>query len=270
MPRFSPACFRVLTLASCLVLATSAHAGVVRQYFHVTSGTGFFVSNNGWAITNEHVVHGCDTVYLKGDSFQESQAEVRATDPEHDLALLFTPRMPVETAPLRDNIDALKAGDKVLVMGYPGDAGFTGHYQVVDAQMVDVHGPQNHPDWIQFSDAAQQGNSGGPLLDDSGNVLGVVVAKSQTFQVNPQNGEKTLVSKSDVAISLATVKDFLEQHGVYFRGVWSDTQLEDSHIENTAKDFIVNVQCRKPADASEIQELSSGSVRVIEMPPTQR
>jgi hypothetical protein len=233
------------------------------QYFRISSGTGFFVNDAGVAITNEHVVHGCQRVYLQGNGFMDTDAEVRATDPQKDLALVFTSKAVRQTAPFRENIDDLKAGERVLVMGYPGTAGISGQYKVVESSVVDVHGPKDHPNWIQFEDAAQQGNSGGPLLDGSGNVIGVVVGKAQFFKVDKVTGEHTLIAKSDEAISLSTMKDFLAQNGVYFRGVGSMMQLDKHRIEDMARDFIINVQCRTPVD--NITDAEGNSIKIIHL-----
>jgi len=145
------------------------------RYFHVQSGTGFFVNDDGYLLTNHHVINGCTQVTLKGTDFPETMAEVRAVDAQHDLALIYVKASVPGTARLRDNLDDMNPGDRVLTIGYPGDAWKTGKYTLAEAQLVNTQGPKGHPDWIQFSDSVHHGNSGGPLLDGSGNVIGVVL-----------------------------------------------------------------------------------------------
>lgn len=244
-----------------LTLALAAQAYVVKQYFHVQSGTGFFVSDDGYLLTNEHVVRGCSKVIVKGPAFSQTEADVRATDTAHDLALIHTPTRPGGTAYLRDNIEALKPGDGVVVIGYPGDAWRTGAYKISDAALVNTHGPGDHPEWIEFSDSIARGNSGGPLVDRSGNVIGIVVAilfqEKSLYRVNAASGEKTLVqttnTKSDGAIGLATAEDFLRQQGVDYHVSLSGPEAGDAGIEETVKRFIVNVQCRTQISEAEAQ-----------------
>jgi V8-like Glu-specific endopeptidase len=224
-----------------LVLGFSS-ATLAQTHYQISSGTGFFVSMNGYVITNAHVVNGCEKAIIKGD-MNRTVVDIIARDAQKDLALLRTDKMPQFAAPLRDNIDDLKAGDKALVMGYPGNHAITGEYSLVDTQVLDVVGPLGNPDSIQFGDSAQKGNSGGPLLDSSGNVIGVIVGKSEVYQIDPVSKQRINVRNSDLAISLSVLKTFLGQHGIYARDLVSSMNLSRDRIVDRAKYYIVNVQC---------------------------
>jgi hypothetical protein len=213
-----------------------------RGQFRVSSGTGFFVSNMGFIVTNKHVVEGCKNAVIKGNMPPET-VEVVALDPSQDLALLRSSRAPLYAAPLRDNITDLKKEDAVLVMGYPGNSAMTGQYVLADAKVLALSGPLGEPDSIQFTDSVQQGNSGGPLLDTSGNVIGVIVAKSVVWQIDPVTNVKSNEQHSDVAISLNVLRNFLGQHGIYARDLISSLHLTRDRIEDQAKSYIVNVLC---------------------------
>lgn len=233
--------YAIFAIILASALPVNASAQEVR--YSISSGTGFFISMNGYVITNAHVVNGCDRAVVKSEEFKRTIVDVMATDKEKDLALLRTDKMPQFAAPLRDNISDLKVGDKALVMGYPGNHAITGDYALVDTDILDLAGPPGMPNTIQFNDSAQKGNSGGPLLDLSGNVIGVIMGKSETWRVDPVTKEKIDIRQSDVAISLDVLKNFLSSHGVYARDLVSAMDLSRDRIVDRAKYYIVNVQC---------------------------
>ncbi len=240
--------FSRLLIVSTLAIAAAPQAMAelppLQGKYHVSSGTGFFVSNSGHIITNEHVIRGCSQVHLQG-AF-DAEAKVIATDTKYDLALLRSDQRSARIATIR-HIDTttLKMGEPVLVMGYPKDSYKQGEYQLAQAEVVGVKGPMDEPHWIQFSDSAQQGNSGGPLLDASGNVAGVIVGKSTVTRYVPGRAEHEVVRKSDVAISLPILKRFMDQHRVSYRMNGSYTYMMANNLEALARAYIVNVLCMK-------------------------
>ncbi len=213
-----------------------------RQPGSVTSGTGFFVSNKGYLITNEHVVRGCSDVTLRG-TIPDTRATVVRTDAGSDLALLKADFVPRRVANIRDEQSPLIPGDPVILIGYPKEHGVSGVYLVTEATVTDLHGPLEEPKWIQFTNAAQQGNSGGPLLDAAGNVVGVVVGKTKMVMFNKQAGKTETLKESDIAISLPVLKSFLHQNQIYFRTSDSHGFLATNRVENQARDYVVNIHC---------------------------
>lgn len=209
----------------------------------VFSGTGFFVSNSGHIITNHHVITGCDEVMLRG-AFPDTTAEVIAVDEKNDLALLKADIRARRVATIRHpGASTLRVGEPVLVMGYPKESFQTGQYQIAEAKVEGTKGPMDEPHWIQFSDSAQQGNSGGPLLDASGNVAGVIVGKTTLMTYVSGRAKHEVVKKSDVAISLPVLIRFLEQNYVSYRVNGSYTFMMPSRVEELAKAYIVNLLC---------------------------
>ncbi len=241
---------RILKIVPLLLLLPLLSGAQYMQYFKVQSGTGFFV-NQAYIITNAHVVRGCNKVSIKG-AVPEGSADVQVMDDEHDLALLETYRPPNQYAPLRFNIDELKTDDKVYVIGYPGEAGMRGEYTVAEAQVAKLaHDVQGNPWQFYITDVVEHGNSGGPVFDTSGNVIGVVVAKSVISTVNAVTQEKLSEQHVGVVITLNTLKDFLQQHGIYYEWVGSGLYNYDTgYITDRARGYIVNVQCRMPTDAA--------------------
>lgn len=238
-----PRGFRSLAIHSCLATLLASSSAFAQSY-SISSGTGFFVSKYGHIITNDHVVKGCDTVTIRG-AVKPMEAQVIANDTEADLALIAAPVTPPRVAPIRFYGEEIVAGDDVMVMGYPREHGIRGEYKVVTSRVIDVAGPMGEPKWLQFEDAAQQGNSGGPLLDLSGNVVGVVVGKTMLVQRNNLNGKEEVVQRSDVAISLPYLIDFMNLNRIAYHRLYSALDNSVKYIEQTAKDYIVNIHCRQ-------------------------
>jgi S1-C subfamily serine protease len=211
--------------------------------YRLSSGTGFFVSKAGDIVTNAHVVNGCDTVEIRG-AIAPNEAKVVAMDRQIDLALLKTTATPPRVASFRGYGSKIGKNDPVLLIGYPEERALTGQYKVVMSRILDVQGPLGNTQWLQFEDAARQGNSGGPLLDNSGNVVGVITGKSTLTRRNPSTGTEEVLQHADVAVTLDHLKRFLDQQQVYYWMMYSDLQHGTSYIESSAKDYIVNIHCK--------------------------
>ncbi len=208
----------------------------------VKSGTGFFISKAGHIITNEHVVRGCKSVKIRG-AVAPTHAEVIKTDNEIDLALLRTKTIPPRIAPIRSARDEIRIGEKLLVIGYPKKHGQTGISKLTHSKVKGLKGPLGGDQWVQFEDSARQGNSGGPLLDSSGNVIGVVMGKAEIIRTNLANGRQENIGKSDLAISLPYLWDFIEGEQVHTVTLNSALQHGNGYLERMASEYIVNIHC---------------------------
>lgn len=208
-----------------------------------SSGTGFFVSRWGQIITNHHVVENCKSIHVRG-AVPYSEAVLEGYDPAIDLALLKTKARPEKIATIR-HPDAfhLKVGESLFILGYPGESFQTGQYQVARSKIIGLAGPVDQEQWIQFDDSVQQGNSGGPLLDESGNVVGVVVGKAEVYNPHGKNGQKEVISKSDVAINLHHLLRFLDRHVVAYDFIATYQPMLPNRVEENARQYIVNVLC---------------------------
>lgn len=211
------------------------------KVIHVTSGTGFFVSNNA-IVTNEHVVNGCKHIRIRG-AVEPGYAELVSIDKKNDLALLTTSRSPRVYAPLRGDIP-IEIGEEVNVMGYPLDRGIKGDYLIRKAVITNNNDVYEGIERIQFTDSVEKGNSGGPLLDTNGTVIGVIVGKMNYYLADSDDDAKP-IKTSSVAITLEHLKSFLDKNQIYYRTDSTIYKFADSYMENKAKDYIVNIQCVK-------------------------
>lgn len=148
------------------------HPGPGRQAPRQGLGSGFVFEADGYIITNHHVVDSADEVRVRFDDGDELEAEVVGTDPQTDIALLkVEPEEPLPALKLGHSSD-VRVGEDVIAVGNPFGLGGTVTRGIVSAIGRDINaGP--YVDFIQTDAAINRGNSGGPLFDLEGNVIGV-------------------------------------------------------------------------------------------------
>ncbi|MDB2415532.1 serine protease [Rickettsiales bacterium] len=213
-----------------------------KDYQHFTSGTGFFVTKNH-IITNEHVVQGCKYVRVRG-AVHPSHAKIVSSDPINDLALLYTAREPIQVASLRGNV-SLDIGEDVNVIGYPLERGISGEYSIQRAKITSIADPYSGANRMQFTDTVQKGNSGGPLLDTNGTVVGVIVGKMSFYLADDDMEKAAPVKTSSVAIGLDSLKGFLASNKIFYRIDNTKNKFAEGWMERKAKDYVVNIHCVK-------------------------
>ena len=145
-----------------------------RNRFVTGQGSGFFITADGFAVTNNHVVDKADTVEVTTDDGKTHTAKVIGTDPRTDLALIKVEgRNDFPFVKLADK--APRIGDWVLAVGNPFGLGGTVTAGIVSARGRDIgSGPYN--DYIQIDAPINKGNSGGPAFNMDGDVIGVNTA----------------------------------------------------------------------------------------------
>ena len=205
------------------------------------TGSGFVVSRNGDLVTNAHVVSGCQTVAVKqGD--RRYLATILASDKNIDLALVRIPPQVklTEIAILRQS-PPLRAGEQAISYGFPLTGALTTEGNLTVGYVSALRGLGDDPHSIQITTPIQQGNSGGPLLDSSGNVIGVVAAKLDVFKAMLAIGD--VPQNVNFAVDLATLKRFLAAHSVDVTPVPSTGDLRPADIGERAKLFTYLIEC---------------------------
>ena len=137
------------------------------------SGSGFFISENGNTITNYHVIEGCELnkVYYNGNQFK---ANVVAVDKVNDIAILKTDIIPDRVLPIsNDDVSLL---EDVVVAGYPLGKQVSSAIKTHKGVVTALAGVGDNYSNFQTDASINQGNSGGPILDQKGNVVGIAVA----------------------------------------------------------------------------------------------
>jgi len=179
-------------------------------------GSGFFISPDGYAVTNNHVVEKAESVQITTDDGKIREAKVIGSDPRTDLALIKVEGGPYPYVKLSDR--SPRIGDWVLAVGNPFGLGGTVTAGIVSARGRDI-GASAYDDFIQIDAPVNKGNSGGPTFDTDGNVIGV-----NTAIFSPSGGSVGIA----FAIPSDTVKSVVAQlkdHGSVTRG-WIGVQIQ--------------------------------------------
>ncbi len=142
---------------------------VVTVTTDISAGTGFAVSDGSYILTNNHVIEGSSTIQVQTYSSEVYTAEVVGTDPIADIAVLRISTN-LESFTLADS-DSISIGQKAIAIGNPLGLSFTVTEGIVSA--LDREGPNGLPAYIQTDVTLNPGNSGGPLVDKDGNVIGM-------------------------------------------------------------------------------------------------
>jgi len=198
----------------------------------LSTGTGFFVTADGYVVTNAHVVEGCANPKVVCGLAQPITAQVLARDAANDLALLKVDFASDQVAILRAGV---KIGEEIAAFGYPlqGLLSAGGNFTVGNVSAL--AGLKNDSGRIQISAPIQPGNSGGPVVDQSGNVIGVVVSKLADFTQQNVN----------FAIKVNVLTEFLDSHGVPYSTGASDNPLHGFELAERAQSISVLILCEK-------------------------
>lgn len=168
------------------------------------NGTGFVVSNEGHLLTNAHVVEGCESLKIEGQP-----VEVLSVDESFDLALLKGGPSSSEVAAFAPRPASLNAD--ITIAGYPLNGLLSG-LNVTRGSVTGLKGLAGDATTMQISAPVQPGNSGGPAVDSSGRVVGVVVSKLDAKLVADATGD--IPQNVNFAIRGEIAKLFLFQNGV--------------------------------------------------------
>jgi S1-C subfamily serine protease len=201
-------------------------------------GTGFFVSNAGHIITNNHVVAGCRTLAMRDGR----KLQIVATDPTNDLALLKAGVTPLSVAVFRGGAPP-KLGEAVVVFGFPLPGILSSEGNVTTGVLSATSGLNDDVRLIQVTAPVQPGNSGGPVFDASGHVIGVVVSKLDVLQVAEATGD--IPQNVNFAVHWAAVRSFLDEQGVRYRREPSQLTTSTTKIAERASETSVALECTK-------------------------
>jgi len=182
-------------------------------------GSGLILDSDGYVVTNNHVVDGADSITVTLTDGRELEASLVGTDPKTDLALLkISSDKPLESVQLGDS-DAARVGDWVLAIGNPFGLGGTATFGIISAIGRDIQsGP--YDDYLQIDAPINSGNSGGPVFDVTGKVIGVNTA------IYSPNGGNVGIGFAIPAAQVSKVVAELKEDGRVTRG-WLGVQIQE-------------------------------------------
>lgn len=237
-----------------------------RRRFGASQGSGFFISEDGFLVTNNHVIDGGTKYTVVMDDGTEFEAKLVGADKRSDLAVLKIDA-DREFTYVEFSDDAPRIGDWVVAVGNPFGLGGTVTAGIVSAHNREI-GSSRYDDFIQIDAAVNKGNSGGPAFDLNGGVIGV-----NTAIFSPSGGNVGIA----FAIPAATAKEIvgeLIENGTVVRG-WLGVQIqpvtsdiaEALALDEASGAMVTEPQTDSPADKAGIRsgdvitEVNGRSVR---------
>lgn len=205
------------------------------------SGTGFIVSRQGHVLTNHHVIEGCRTLRATSEGHKQ-QPTIVGTDVENDLALLQLPAPVPSVARFREG-RTIRPGDRVVVVGFPLHGLLASEANVTTGTVSALASIGNDTRFLQISAPVQPGNSGGPLLDQASQVVGIVVSKLDALKIATATGD--IPQNINFAINGAVAKAFLDSQSVEYEAGASSITMGAAEIGAAAKKFTLLLECRR-------------------------
>jgi len=225
------------------------------------TGSGFFVSKSGHVVTNAHVVNGCNRITVGDNAKTQSRAALVSTDRRNDLALLKLGSLELASAETKSLIKKLgirvvplvahgllrsedvKLGESVLVAGFPYGELYSNTIKVTGGMVSAVRGIADNSGQFQMDAAAQAGNSGGPIYDKNGNIVGVVVAQLNKFKVAKATG--SLPENVNFGIKASTVRQFLTASGLPSKWSTRSKSMSNQELAKIAQKQALMVVCHR-------------------------
>ncbi len=200
------------------------------------SGSGFYVDNDGHLVTNAHVVKGCSALRVMPDALE---AQLVTQDKVNDLALL---KVDVESnsAGVIRRGDPLR-GEEIIVAGFPYRGELSSGIHITPGHISSLAGVKDDPNVIQITAAVQPGNSGGPLLDRSGNIAGVVVSKINSLYFAKKYND--IPQNISFAIRSRLLREFLDKQNITYETAELQDRKETTQISKIAEAIAVVVEC---------------------------
>ena len=233
----------------------------------ISSGTGFYITHDGYILTNAHVVHACSEIRLETKPSTFTPATLSAKDTTNDLALLKIEAISDKIAGFRFTA---RLGEGVEAFGYPlaGILATSGNFSVGNITALSGLGDDSR--YLQISVPVQPGNSGGPLLDQQGNLVGIVSAKLNALEIMAYT-KGDIPQNVNFAIRASVAANFLQTNNIKFELGEGTQAMQPADLAEQAKAISVHLECLpasvpNPAPPAPSQSPPSASASVPSMP----
>jgi hypothetical protein len=233
---------RIVATALAISAAMLASGGAAAQ--GLATGSGIVVAAGGEVLTNAHVVEACSSIKLTFGDGSTEPGELVARDQQNDLALLRIRRKfdPARVAVFRD-APPLRPGDSIVVLGYPLSGVLASGPNLTVGNVSALAGLGDDTRYIQISAPVQPGNSGGPLVDTSGHLVGIVTAKLDALRVARAIGD--VPQNVNFALKAQLAREFLDSKLISYKTAPSTTRLAPADVGDIARPFTVYIACTK-------------------------
>lgn len=205
------------------------------------TGTGFFINRQGHVLTNAHVAGKCTTITVTRQGGAPVPASLVKADTSNDLAVLIAQPSPSFAAFRGGRL--VRAGETVVAFGFPLTGMLASGGIVTNGSISALSGLGDDSRYLQISVPVQPGNSGGPLLDATGSVVGVVTSSIRSSVVARQTG--AIPQNVNFALKADVARTFLESAGVPIETAGGGRELSVADIGEKARAFSVLVDCKR-------------------------
>lgn len=205
------------------------------------TGTGFYVTRQGHLLTNAHVVSGCRELTVTQAGGSPVPATAVATDKQNDLAILQTASPPAAIAVLRGS-RPVRPGETVVAYGFPLTGIVSSGGALTTGTVSALAGLGDDTRYLQVSVPIQPGNSGGPLMDTNGAVIGVTTLTISTNKAARATGATP--QNVNFAIKADVVRTFLASSGISAETGAGGRELSPADIGERARAFTVRIECK--------------------------
>lgn len=205
-------------------------------------GSGFFVRQDGLLLTNNHVVDNCAVVSVETPAGDHAKAEVLDNDITNDLALLSA-EVEAPAAAVFDFASPSASGNRIATVGYPS-RGMAPIRPVLTGGLTVSLGDSFAPvSYLPIRAEVRPGNSGGPLIDRFGRVVGVIVAKINTSKIYQETGR--LVRGLGFAVNKDLVQRFLDRNDVDYAVAdgGKTPVLTEAELLEAARRYVARISC---------------------------
>lgn len=245
---------------SAAMLAAGATAGRAAD---MATGSGILIASSGEILTNAHVVQACRAIRVTFADGSALPGTLVARDQENDLALLRTRRPSTAAVAVFREGPPLRTGDDVVVLGYPLAGVLASGANLTVGNVSALAGMRDDTRYIQISAPVQPGNSGGPLVDSSGHLIGIVTSKLDAVRVARLIGD--IPQNVNFALKAQVARTFLESKQISYKTDKSTAHLSAADVGVIARPFTVHVACikseQREASASPASTPAPGSGR---------
>lgn len=206
----------------------------------IFSGTGFLINTQGHILTNQHVVNHCSGLTARLPDGTTNAAQIVASDSWNDLAVVRVSAQ-VNSVATFNETSGYRQGDHVVVYGFPLAGALALSGNLTTGTLSALTGLGNDTRYLQISAPVQAGNSGGPLADDTGNIIGVVTSKLNIIKIFKVTGD--IPQNVNFAVKDVVAKSFLQSHNIPFSQRNRTSHLSAADIGDDIKSYVVYLQC---------------------------